>query len=272
MVKIRWKIYPLVFGWIEAPKNLLTVGLDANILIKIPYLGYYLTDGIHNILVDNGINSKYIVNGKAWAGMSAGGGEEYILNEFKRINVNLSDIDTVIYTHLHNDHVGNCHLFPKARHVFQHEEWKELLDPLPSMKMRGDYDQSMIEVLKGLSCERVVGNLEYLDGISLILTPGHTAGSQCVIVDTEKGKYLLSGDTIHIRHIAYGYLDKMEMMDGSIIEVTPAPKEWEEISHSSLVYDHYEWYRSIYKIRSMFKDPDYVLTGHGPYIVNKVFG
>ena len=269
---MAWKIIPLMFGWIEVPKHLLTTGLDAELMIKFLYLGFYLTNGKDRVLIDNGINCRYIVNGKAWAGMYAEGGEHLIFNAFKRINVSLNDIDTVIYTHLHNDHVGNCHLFPKARHVFQYDEWIELLDPLPSMRIRGDYDQSVIEVLRNMRCERVVGDVEYMRGLYLMLTPGHTAGSQCIVVEAEYGaKYLIAGDTVHIRHIAYGYLEEMELMDGAVIKVTPAPKEWCEIAHSSLVYDHYAWYRSVYKIRSMFKDPQYVLTGHGPYLVNKEF-
>lgn len=268
----KWRIYPLVLGWIDCPKSMITTGLDSDIILKIPYLGYYLTNGKNKVVVDNGINSKYIVDGKAWAGLPAEGGENYILKEFERIGVKFSEIDTVIYTHLHNDHAGNCHLFPSAIHVFQNSEWKELLDPLPSMKIRGDYDQSLISTLKTMDCQRVVGDVKYMDGLDLILTPGHTAGSQCLIVDTAMGKYLLSGDTIHIRHIAYGYLDTLETMDNKIINVTPAPKEWDEIAPSSLVYNHYDWYKSIYKLKSMFKNPEYVLTGHGPYIPGNIYG
>jgi glyoxylase-like metal-dependent hydrolase (beta-lactamase superfamily II) len=268
----KWKIYPMIFGWIDCPKSFLTTGLDANLIVKIPYLGYFLSNGTNKVLIDNGINSKYIVDGKAWAGLAAGGGEDYIASAFVKIGVDMSEVDTVIYTHLHNDHAGNCHLFPDAVHVFQDVEWKELLDPLPSMKIRGDFDQSLISTMKRLNCQRVVGDVEILEGLSLMLTPGHTAGSQCIIAETAKGKYLISGDTIHIRHIAYGYLNTLKTMDNNIIDVTPAPKEWDEISPSSLVYDHYAWYRSIYKIKSMFKDPDYVLTGHGPYLVHDIFG
>ena len=268
----KWKIYPMIFGWIECPKNFLTTGLDAELIIKIPYLGYFLNNGTNKVLIDNGINSKYIVDGKAWAGLPAGGGEDYIASAFEKIDVDMSEIETVIYTHLHNDHAGNCHLFPNAVHIFQDAEWKELLDPLPSMKIRGDFDQSLISTMKRLNCQRVVGDAEILEGLSLILTPGHTAGSQCIIVETAKGKYLISGDTIHIRHIDYGHINTLKTMYNNIIEVTPAPKEWDEISPSSLVYDHYAWYRSIYRIKSMFKNPEYVLTGHGPYLVHNIFG
>ncbi len=266
-----WQIYPMLFGWIEGPKSLLTQGLDADLIFKIPYLGYYLTNGECKVLIDNGINSKYIVDGKAWAGLPADGGEDWLSDAFDKLNLKYDDIDYVIYTHLHNDHAGNSHLFPQAVHVFQDEEWKELLDPLPSMKIRGDYDPAVIDTLKKMHCEKVVGDMEYLEGLKLMLTPGHTAGSQCIIAETSSGKYLLTGDTVHIRHIAYGYLDKLELIDKTVVDVTPAPKEWDQIAPSTLVYDHYAWYKSIYKIRSAFKDPQFVLTGHGPYVVDKTY-
>lgn len=269
----KWKIYPLMFGWLKGAKSLLTTGLDENIELTIPYLGFYLTDGKHKVLVDNGINSKYIVDGKAWAGRPASGGEEDVIRELKRVGVTCDEIEYVLYTHLHNDHAGNCHLFTKALHVFQNDEWKELLEPLPSMKIRGDFDMSLAAVLRGLKTQKIVGDIEnYLPGISFLLTPGHTKGSMSLIVETKDGRYLLAGDTMHITHTAYSYQTKMELIDGSIIDVTPAPHGWEDIAPSSLVYDHYAWYDSIYRLKAMFPDPKYVLTGHGPELVNKVFG
>lgn len=269
---MSFEIYTLNYGSIECPKNMLTVGLDADIIIDFPYLGYYLTDGKSKILVDTGINSKYIVDGKAWAGRPAKGGEDFILRELERVGVKKEEIDTVIYTHLHNDHAGNSHLFPNAVHVFQDTEWKELLDPLPSMKIRGDFDKSIIPVFEGLKCKRVFGDIEYMEGIKLMLTPGHTAGSQCVEVETKDGIYLLAGDTIHVKHLVYGYLDKMQLMDGLVINVTPAPDNWGGMTHSSLVYDHYAWYKSVTNIKVKYPDPQFVLTGHGPSLVNKKFG
>lgn len=269
----HWKIYPLMLGWIDGPKSMLTTGLDADKVLRIPYLGFYLTDGHKKVLIDNGINAKYIVNGRAWANLPASGGEQDLIKELQRLNVRCEEIDVIFYTHLHNDHVGNCHLFPQALHVFQNAEWKELLEPLPSMKIRGDYDMSMVDVLRKLKTQKVVGDVQdFLPGISLLLTPGHSKGSMCLVVDTAKGKYLVSGDTIHITHIAYAYQKTLTTIDGKVIEVTPAPAGWEDIAPSSLVYDHYAWYESIYRLRAMFPNPDFVLTGHGPELVGKVFG
>jgi len=268
----KWTIRPLVYGTIEVKKDQLTTGLDVGLPLTVPYLGFYLTDGKHKVLCDTGINAKYIVDGKAWAGSPAAGGEDWVLKSLDEIGLDPHDIQLVIYTHLHNDHAGNCHLFPKATHIFQEEEWKELLDPLPSMMIRGDFDQSLIPELKELNCQKVVGDVELLDGLELILTPGHTAGSQCLLVTTSDGIYNLAGDTIHVFPIAFPEMTEMTLMDGTILPITPAPKHWGNAVPSSLVYDHYAWFRSIYRIKSILRERRFLIPGHEPALVGKIFG
>jgi len=268
----EWTITPLVYGTIEVRKEQLTTGLDVGLPLTVPYLGFYLTDGSHRILLDNGINAKYIVDGKAWAGSPAEGGERFVLESLDGIGVDVGQIDCVIYSHLHNDHAGNCHLFPKAVHVFQETEWKELLDPLPSMRIRGDFDQSLIPELERLDCQKLVGDVEFLPGMSVILTPGHTAGSQCLLVRTREGTYLLAGDTVHVLPIAYPDMTEIVLMDGSLLPITPAPRHWGPAVPSSLVYDHYAWFRSIYRIKSLIKDRKFLIPGHETSVVGKVFG
>lgn len=267
-----WTIDPLLFGTIEVKKDQLTTGLDVGLPITVPYLGFFLTDGSHRVLLDTGINAKYIVDGKAWAGSPAEGGEDHVLRALSGIGVKPDEIEWVIYSHLHNDHAGNCHLFPDATHVFQEAEWKELLDPLPSMRIRGDYDQSLIPELEGLDCRKVVGDLEILDGLTLMLTPGHTAGSQCILAQTRDGVYNLAGDTIHVLPIAFPHMTEMTLMDGSSLTVTPAPKHWGPAVPSSLVYDHYAWFRSVYKIKALLREPRFLIPGHEPSVVGKKFG
>lgn len=268
----RWKIKSLLYGTIDVTKDQLVTGLDVGLELPVPYLGFYLTDGTHKVVVDTGINAKYIVDGKAWADRPAAGGEDWVLKSLDEAKVAPEEIEMVVYTHLHNDHAGNCHLFPKAKHVFQDTEWKELLDPLPSMRIRGDFDQSLIPELKELDCQRVVGDVELFDGFELILTPGHTAGSQCLLVTTDEGVYNVAGDTVHVLPIAFPEMTEMTLMDSSTLSITPAPKHWGPAVPSSLVYDHYAWYRSIYRIKSILREPRFLLPGHEPSIVGKTFG
>ena len=267
-----WTIKTLTYGIIEVKKEQLTAGLDVGADLTVPYLGFYITDGKHKILCDTGINAKYIVDGKAWAGCAAQGGEDWVKKSLKEAGVAPDEIEMVIYTHLHNDHAGNCHLFPEALHVFQDDEWKDLLDPLPSMMIRGDFDQSLIPQLKELKCMKVVGDIKLFEGFELIHTPGHTAGSQCLLVNTKQGVYNLTGDTIHILPIAFPEMTELILMDGKKMPITPAPKHWGPAVPSTLVYDHYAWFRSIYRIKSLFRDPKFYLPGHETSIVRKSYG
>lgn len=267
-----WKIIPLVFGTIEVTKELVTTGLDRGLKLTSPYLGFYLTDGENKVLVDTGINDRYIVDGKAWGGLPAEGGENRVLSALSAAGVSPDKIQRVIYTHLHNDHAGNSHLFPNAVHIFQDAEWKELLDPLPSSMIRGDFDLEVIKVFEEVKCQRVAGDVDILDGIQLIQTPGHTRGSQCLVVATKAGTYTICGDTIHALPIAFPQMDKWVQMDGSVLSITPAPKHWGPAVPSAILYDHYAWYRSIYRIHALLRSPEFLIPGHEPSVVGRTFG
>jgi glyoxylase-like metal-dependent hydrolase (beta-lactamase superfamily II) len=261
----------LYYGDIEVSKEMITVGIDAGLKIVAPYLGFLITNNTTNILFDNGINAKYIVDGKAWAGSPAKGGEIFVLEALRGMGLDPAKIDLVVYSHMHNDHAGNCHLFPDSVHLFQRDEWRELLDPLPSMMLRGDFDQSIVPVLKEMDCLKIDGDVELTGGLKLYKTPGHTSGSQVLEVATEKGKYILAGDTIHINHIAFPELTELITMEGKRIKITPAPKVYGPAIPSSLVYNHYDWYNSIYKIKAMLAAPEFLLAGHEPSLFGKTF-
>lgn len=267
----NWKIYCLYYGDINVPKETITAGVDVGLEIKVPYLGFLLDNGKKKILVDTGINERFIVNGKAWGGYLAKGGTQYVSDSLKKIGVEPDDIEMVLYTHLHNDHTGASHLFKKSLHVFQNVEWTNLLDPLPSQKLRRDYDPESIPVLNAMNCLRITGNIEVENGINLYHTPGHTLGSMVVGVATGNGLYVITGDTAILKHSLFPKMDKMIAMDGKVIKITPAPDVYGPAIPSSLVYNHYDWYRSIYLLKLLVKEEKYALTGHDPSLFDKVF-
>ena len=136
----KWKIKALLYGTIEIPKGLMEGGLDPYIILKFPYTGYLLQNGEENVLVDTGIHADHIVDGKAWRGCPAEGGADYVLKSLEEYGLSPADIDTVIYTHLHNDHAGNALLFPDARTIYQKDEYENLHDYLyqPYLALRGN--------------------------------------------------------------------------------------------------------------------------------------
>src|SRR3954447_3099204 len=89
----------------------------------------------------------------------------------------LAGIDVVINTHLHFDHCGGNHLFTGRPTYVQRRE-------LDDARSKDDYTIREWVEAPGVQYVPVDGELELLPGLRLVPTPGHTAGSQVVVVET----------------------------------------------------------------------------------------
>ena len=265
-----WVIKVLLFGKITIAKSVLTQGLDEDLIMDVPHLGFLLQNGKENLLVDTGTSESLIVDGKVW-GCPTEGGRSFIKRELAREKLTPEDISVVIYTHLHFDHAGNCGLFTKAKHIVQKDEWKEFLNPPPIAKFRGDFDQSIIPTLENLDLYLVDNDVNLTEGIQLLKTPGHTSGSQAVAVRTARGEYYITGDTFNFKQNAFPYLTEMAGMDGKTMKITPAPKGFGPAIPSSLIHNFYAWYDSVAKLKALAKAPDFLLPAHEPSLAGKVF-
>jgi N-acyl homoserine lactone hydrolase len=272
-----WNVKVLYLGKITMPFStnmavLYAFGapkIGADFEFSAPYLGFLLQNGKHNILIDNGISAKFIVNGRAWAGLRAEGGELFIKKALEACGLRYQEIDTVIYTHLHNDHAGNCSLFANARHVFQKDEWYNLLDPLPIQKVRKDYDTDLIKELESLDRREIDGDTELLSGIKIIKTPGHTLGSQSIGVDTPKGTIVFAGDTLVSYISAFPDGTSMTDIEGKQHGIPPAPEVFGDAIPSNVTYNFYEFYKSVSKIRKLASrnERGFIIPGHEPSLV-----
>jgi N-acyl homoserine lactone hydrolase len=97
-------------------------------------------------------------------------------------------IDRVVNTHLHFDHCGGNHLFAGRPTYVQRRE----LDDARSLD---DYTIRDWVDAPGVEYVPVDGELELLPGVRLVPTPGHTAGSQVVVVETGGRPVVIAGDT-----------------------------------------------------------------------------
>jgi len=61
-------------------------------------------------------------------------------------------------------------------------------------------------------------------------------------------------------------------LEGEKISITSAPENYGMFVPSSLVYNHYTWYRSMYRLRTMCPEMEFALPGHEPTISGKTFG
>lgn len=268
----NWKIKSLYYGKVTASKGIFSAGLDPDIILEIPYIGYLLQNGTQNILVDTGIHEDIIVDGKGWGGLQSEGGNNYVVEALEKEGLTVKDIDTVIYTHLHHDHTGGVLLFPEAVTYYQKDEFLNLLNSLPTQKMRSDYSERTVADLSRLKNHFMVdGDIELTNGLKFYKIPGHTLGSMAIVVPTSEGKYVITGDIPHLGISLFPKLDKMQLMDGSIINITPAPDNMMPYLFSSVIYDQYSAFDSYNNLKVLAEEfnPKWYLTGHDPWIIAK---
>jgi N-acyl homoserine lactone hydrolase len=100
----------------------------------------------------------------------------------------LAAVDMVVNTHLHFDHCGGNRLFAGKPIYVQRRE-------LDDARTKDDYTIPDWVDAPGVDYEPVDGELEPLPGVRLIPAPGHTDGSQVVVVETDGRPVVMVGDT-----------------------------------------------------------------------------
>jgi len=104
-----------------------------------------------------------------------------------KLGLKPEDIDLVAMTHLHWDHIASANKLTKAKFLVQKAELDFAKNPHPIEPVA--YDPRF---LKGVNFETIEGDYEIEEGLNLLSTPGHTPGGQSVVVNTAKGKALIS--------------------------------------------------------------------------------
>ncbi|MCU1476184.1 MAG: fold metallo-hydrolase [Subtercola sp.] len=111
--------------------------------------------------------------------------------------IDLDSITAVVNTHLHFDHCGGNHLFAGRPVYVQRQE-------LEDARMQDDYTIREWVDAAGVNYVEVDGEFELLPGVRLLPAPGHTRGSQIVVVETDEGAIVVAGDTA----VWFGELDE----------------------------------------------------------------
>ena len=127
-----------------------------------------------------------------------------LLDDLARNGVRPGDVDIVINTHLHNDHVGWNTVsdegrlrptFPNARYYVQRGEWVEAMHP--NERTRATYlAENLVPVEQADQIEFVDGEAQITSDIKMIEAPGHTADHAAVAISNGGETAVYLGDMI----------------------------------------------------------------------------
>ncbi|MGD9721277.1 MAG: MBL fold metallo-hydrolase [Pirellulales bacterium] len=173
-------------------------------------------DGRHTVLIDTGYGGKFAPLDRKFYTMEAG---EPLVEGLAALGVAPEQIDTLVLSHLHFDHVCGATrqgpggqrvpLFPNARHFVGRLEWEdatggavEVATAYPLDDILPLYDAGLMLVVED--------GQEIVPGLRAQLTGGHTRGHMALVFESSGQTAAYLGDicpsTAHLRrmwHLAY---------------------------------------------------------------------
>ena len=208
-------IRPINLSWVEMDLSLFTYKMNFGKPKKCVMSSYLIEGPDKYILIDAGVTYDQL-SGGYWPknnegtkqkqddmddigrGFKMKGGPiaESFEAGLEKLGLKGSDIDYVILTHMMLDHVGNLYKLDKAKFVVQKAEIEFAMNPHP---IQGAYDHglphwpSVDKAIKDNRFEMLEGDAELTKGVNIMFTPGHSPGTQTVMIDTSKGKVAIPG-------------------------------------------------------------------------------
>lgn len=212
----QFEITALYDGAIDLDTKLLhnTTPTELNKLLARMFVGnpkmqtavnaYLINTGSNLVLVDAGAAKLF--------GPSLG----FILQNMKAAGYDPTQVDTVVITHLHPDHVGGIAdadgkpLFPKARIMVDKKDndfWlsQKVADGSPEamqpfFKMARD---AAAPYLKAGQWQSFTAGDVLVPGITAVKANGHTPGHTAFAVESNKQKLLIWGDLVHAHAVQF---------------------------------------------------------------------
>jgi N-acyl homoserine lactone hydrolase len=134
----------------------------------------------------------------------------------------LGEVVAVVNTHLHFDHCGGNRRFAGTPTYVQRAELEAVAAPAYIVEWAR---------FPGESYVLLEGDADVAPGVSVLSTPGHSAGHQSVVVDTEDGLVVLAGDvTYSMRELIAGGspgIDRIHALEPRRVYLAHADRPWD---------------------------------------------
>lgn len=199
---MKWEIIPMHTGTLRSHHENLVFGAPTE-NIDIPCIVWLLRSQETGevILVDAGPTDQL-----DWAA-------KYHVPLMREDNQNLEaalavhglkpeDIRTVIVSHLHWDHAYGLLKLKNAEIIVQRAEIQYAVAAEPLVEAKRFEADIKTVMPYFLQCWQqmtfIDGDTEIRPGLKAVFLPGHSPGSQGVLIDTEKGQYIMPADLINL--------------------------------------------------------------------------
>ena len=183
-------------NWLEQ------IGALADGKLVLCFQSYVVKTPHHTVLIDSCIgNHKERPGRPLWDKKT----DDSYLRGLAEIGLSVDDIDVVMCTHMHTDHVGwNTRLengkwvptFPKARYLFskiEYDYWAVEHAKTPNNAIA----DSVIPIVEARRHEFVKNDYALDDHVTLLPTPGHTPDHYAVTLGRGREDAVVTGDLIH---------------------------------------------------------------------------
>jgi glyoxylase-like metal-dependent hydrolase (beta-lactamase superfamily II) len=182
-------------GWLDS-------SIDETDTFVLSYHSYVVRTPHHNILVDSCLGNDKERARPEWHRRS---GDDF-MGGLASVGLAVDDIDFVMCTHFHGDHVGwNTRLvdgrwtptFPRARYVFHRAE-VEGTEAIHRDEGHPAYADSVLPILEAGLADVVDDEFHIGDHVRLLPTRGHTAGHAAFTFGRGRDAVVMSGDLLHV--------------------------------------------------------------------------
>lgn len=247
----EYTIRPLITGFTKTNKSTYIYHhsvhkfYDVEGFMELPVTIFLVEGNGKKILIDTGMSNTEIAGKYHHPGSYQPEGYT-VMDQLNKIGLSTDDIDMIIFTHLHWDHVYYTNEFPNAELVVQKIEHEYALNPIglyhksyeyPTIGLKPQFD--------GREFTLVEGETEIIDGIHVYLSTGHSIGHQTVVVNTKNGEYHCCGDLVFS-------LDNLKEVPEMHYSITP-PGRFMNIDES---------WKSIEDLKRRAQSLDHILPTH----------
>jgi glyoxylase-like metal-dependent hydrolase (beta-lactamase superfamily II) len=186
--RVMWEPYA---GELDS-RHRLTLGLNSLLLRSQGRL----------ILIETGVGDKP----GGWRRQSSPVERGTLLAELEALGVAPEEVDVVINTHLHADHCGwntryvdgkLAPTFPRAEYLIVREEWEAAV--APNERTRATYLEENLLPLQEYGRLRLIdGETRVTDEVTVVPTPGHSAGHASVVLASGGETAIYIGDIAQV--------------------------------------------------------------------------